>query len=157
MSPDCRTWKFSLSDRPPRLRRTSGWPALLRDHLTAAEGHRFSWGSFDCALFASDWVLLATGHDPAAGFRGRYRTANGARRQLRRLGTGYLWSTFGGLMPLQVPAGELQRGDIAAGRGAGGEQALGVVGLCGRRAWFPSIEGGIAAEALDTLTKGWRV
>lgn len=50
----------------------------------AAQG--FADGRHDCVLTVADWVSVCTGHDPAAPFRGRYRTALGRERLLRRLG-----------------------------------------------------------------------
>ena len=44
-------------------------------------------GQNDCALCVADWVMLATGcADPAGRLRGRYATALGRERLLRRLG-----------------------------------------------------------------------
>ncbi|RZJ19129.1 MAG: hypothetical protein EON91_02730 [Brevundimonas sp.] len=44
-------------------------------------------GERDCALTVADWVMTATGcPDPAAHLRGRYRTALGRERLLRKLG-----------------------------------------------------------------------
>ncbi len=50
----------------------------------------FAWGRNDCALLACDLVMAATGVDYAAPLRGRYRTAAGATRVLRRFAGGGL-------------------------------------------------------------------
>lgn len=60
----------------------SGLAAFLR----AGGARPFAWGVQDCCLWAADWVLAATGRDPAAGWRGRYLTALGAARLVTRRG-----------------------------------------------------------------------
>lgn len=58
----------------------------LSDYLRAAAGTPFVWGRADCSLFMADWVRACRGIDPAAPLRGRYRTARGAARHVRRHG-----------------------------------------------------------------------
>ncbi len=62
----------------------------LHDALSELRGRPFRWGQQDCALFACDVVAATTGVDYAAPFRGRYRTAAGAARALRRFAGGGL-------------------------------------------------------------------
>jgi len=52
----------------------------------AAAARPFFYGRFDCALFAADWGRELTGLDGAADLRGRYRTALGCARVLKREG-----------------------------------------------------------------------
>lgn len=54
--------------------------AFIRDGGARA----FAWGECDCCTWACDWVLERRGVDPAFRWRGRYRTALGAKRNLRR-------------------------------------------------------------------------
>jgi len=54
--------------------------------LRAAARADFAWGACDCALVMADWCRRARGIDPAARLRGRYRTARGALRAVRRRG-----------------------------------------------------------------------
>ena len=58
----------------------------LAGFLRASGARPFAWGVQDCCLWGADWVRLATGRDPAAGWRGRYRTAIGAARLVTRRG-----------------------------------------------------------------------
>lgn len=81
----------------------------------------FIWGENDCALFVANAVLAMTGHDIAAPFRGKYSTAAGSLRALKRYGSGDLKSTFDTLLPLK-PIGFARRGDVVMSDGA--------VGLC---------------------------
>lgn len=60
-------------------------PALAA-HLRAGAARAFAWGEHDCCVFACGWVKARRGVDPAARWRGRYRTAGGAARHLRRGG-----------------------------------------------------------------------
>lgn len=64
---------------------------LVRDRLvvetdaaieTAWTGSRLAWGLSDCALAIADIYRAALDVDPAAAFRGRYRTERGAKRIL---------------------------------------------------------------------------
>jgi hypothetical protein len=58
----------------------------VSEFLGRAASTPFQFGRWDCQLWLADW-LVASGHpDPAADFRGRYRTALGAQRLLNREG-----------------------------------------------------------------------
>lgn len=58
----------------------------LSAFLRAMGRATFAWGSCDCSLVAADWCRVRRGVDPAASLRGRYSTALGAMRHVRRLG-----------------------------------------------------------------------
>lgn len=62
------------------------WPDQLDIFNECQRTTPFEWGKNDCCLFAANWVALATGHDPAATYRGSYRSALGAARHLRKAG-----------------------------------------------------------------------
>lgn len=68
------------------VRRRPDWQSRLSACVQAALGTPFEWGRFDCALFAADAIHAMTDVDLAQGFRGRYSTATGASRILRRAG-----------------------------------------------------------------------
>lgn len=56
-------------------------------YLSWAARQPKAWGEFDCLQgFVSEWVRRQRGGDPAAAWRGRYRTAFGCDRLLRREG-----------------------------------------------------------------------
>ncbi|NNM75069.1 DUF6950 family protein [Enterovirga aerilata] len=65
--------------------------AELRAFITRGFGLPLTRGGSDCCLWPCDWIVAWRGLDPAAQLRGRYRTALGAERHLRRAG---------GLLPL---------------------------------------------------------
>lgn len=50
------------------------------------ENKTFEYGSADCALFGADVVEAMTGIDPAADYRGHYKTALGGLRAIRKAG-----------------------------------------------------------------------
>lgn len=62
--------------------RTHNWQSALAVTMAARSSTQFSWGTHDCCMFACDCVLAATGHDPASGIRGTYRSAAGAAEVL---------------------------------------------------------------------------
>lgn len=64
------------------MTRLEYWPQILADFIAAAD-RPFCWGTWDCGLLAADCVLAMTGVDIAAEFRGRYKTARGARKVMR--------------------------------------------------------------------------
>ncbi len=68
--------------------------------VAARRDRAFQWGTHDCCLFACDVIRDAGGMDYAAPFRGRYRTAAGAARALRRF--------LGPSSPKLRPAGLLE-------------------------------------------------
>tara|TARA_R110002124_G_scaffold173690_4_gene341324 strand:- start:16800 stop:17240 length:441 start_codon:yes stop_codon:yes gene_type:complete len=63
-----------------------GPPDGLARFLEVEAGGAFDWGGRDCWLLPADWIRCRHGRDPAAAWRGRYRTALGAARLIRRGG-----------------------------------------------------------------------
>ena len=93
-----------------RLTRRRDWQARLIDYLTAARARRFEPGRHDCALFAAGALEAISGEDPAASFRGRYKTETGGLRVLKRETGGGLEDRLATLLnPVSRPA----PGDIA--------------------------------------------
>ena len=67
--------------------RTDNWPILLAEAIDAARTRPFVWGKNDCPTFAFETRMRLTGcEDTAALWRGRYTTALGGLRVMRRLG-----------------------------------------------------------------------
>ena len=62
--------------------------ALLQDYLADQAMRTLRPGQHDCALFAAGWVERLTGRDPAAAWRGRYRTFAQGRALLAAEGLG---------------------------------------------------------------------
>lgn len=104
------------------MNRLPDWEARLSAYLAPLmDDAVFGYGLLDCALLVADAVLAMTGDDIAAPFRGKYSTAAGSARALKRYGAGDLKSTFDTLLPPK-PIGYARRGDVVMSDGA--------VGIC---------------------------
>lgn len=133
--------------------RVAHWECILADGLEAAQSQPFSWGTHDCATWAFDlrWGLTR-GEDVAAAWRGRYTTALGALRVMRRLGWPDLEAMGRDLLgaPLTTPL-LAQRGDLVLG---GEDPAFGV--CAGAKAVFLA-PGGLVSLPLVACPLAWRV
>lgn len=93
------------------MHRLPDWEARLAAYLEPLHARPFGWGRHDCCTFSAGAVQAMTGVDPMPEFRGRYATAIGSARALRRLGAGTLADTLDRKFGL-VPPSLAQRGDI---------------------------------------------
>jgi hypothetical protein len=93
--------------------RHDNWERALSCYLTECSNTAFAWGEHDCCLFAANTVLAMTGTDFAAPFRGKYSTALGSVRALKRYGSGDLHSTLIDVLGSPVPNLLAKRGDVA--------------------------------------------
>jgi hypothetical protein len=97
----------SLAPRKP------GWRSALHLEIERHRREPFSWeAGTDCAMFAADCVKAMTGTDPAEAFRGRYRSAEGALRAVKRAG----FSDLAGLaasVAEEVHPAKARVGDVA--------------------------------------------
>ena len=94
--------------------RIEHWERRLAAAIDAARARPFAWGLHDCPTFAFQTRMMLTGgEDVAALWRGRYTTARGGHRVMRRLGWGSLEEMGKSLLGEPRPAVLLaQRGDI---------------------------------------------
>jgi hypothetical protein len=95
------------------ISRASNWPTLLAEFIEERRAMPFAWGKNDCATFAADWVLKASGCDLAAPFRGRYHTPLGAMRMLKPAG-GVIGIAGGNGQLREIEPQRAGRGDILA-------------------------------------------
>lgn len=135
------------------MERVSNWETALADYLAPLMATaELKWGTMDCALFGAGAVLVMTGFDGAAAFRGKYSTATGSVRALKRYGAGSLEATFDAALP-ERPIGFARRGDLVMYDGA--------VGVCiGADALFMPREGdapGLVRIPRALWTKAWAV
>lgn len=134
--------------------RRHDWQARLDAVLRAAETRPFAWGRQDCALFACDCIAAMCGEDPAARFRGRYRTARGACRAIRRLGGARdLGDLATKALGAAIAPAFARRGDLAEVETDGGP-ALGIV-LGGVIALVAPE--GLVRVGVDRARRAWRV
>lgn len=134
------------------MRRLPDWRGRLAAHLAASAGRPFAWGRHDCAIFAADCILAMTGEDPAAPFRGRYRSFKGGLKCLRKAGfadhVALATARLEAVHPAYARAGDLAM--IATPDGA----ALGIVQ--GHRIYVLRPEG-LATVDLMQADRAWAV
>lgn len=133
--------------------RLPDWEDRLSAYLAAREKAEFRFGKMDCALFAAGAVEAMTGEDPAAQWRGRYRSHAGSVRQIRKAGHKSLVSLVSDIFE-EIPPAFARRGDIVADR-------AGSLGVCiGAAALFVGEEDGapglIRVGLIDWST-AWRI
>jgi cell wall-associated NlpC family hydrolase len=94
------------------MNKVPGWNASLNALIKERTNQPFVWGKTDCSMFISDATLIMTGQDPGKRFRGKYKTAIGSLKALKRHGSGDLKSTF--LAAFGEPIARLQatKGDL---------------------------------------------
>ena len=133
------------------LTRATDWAERLQQAIDAARDCTFEWGRHDCALWAADVVFAQTGVDYAARFRGRYRSAAGAQRQICK---------YGGLAVIvtralgePVPALQARRGDVVI---MSTDQGLSLGIAVDHNAAFVSMQG-LAFYPLDQCVQAWHV
>ena len=131
------------------MARRADWERRLAHWLEAHADARFAYGRMDCALFAAGAVEAMTGVDPAAAFRGAYRSAATSIRALKEIGAGSLEATVDSMFA-RIPAAFAQRGDLAMHDGSlgvviggdavfvGGEAGLSGLVRIARRQWSAS-------------------
>ena len=132
--------------------RVANWDAIGNDYLLSKREAVFEWGVCDCALFAADLVLLITGTDIAADYRGNYSDQVGAGAALREYGEGTLEATFDALFEA-IPVADGARFDLAFSQGS-----IGII--VGDEALFVGEEGGVSGLvriARASWDKVWRV
>lgn len=93
------------------MHRKPDWEARLAAYLEPLRARPFAWGLHDCCTFTAGAVEAMTGVDPMPEFRGRYRTAIGSARALRKFGAGTLEATLDTKFE-RVAATLCHRGDI---------------------------------------------
>lgn len=99
--------------------RNRDWTVRLNEVIKAASERPFSWGEFDCCLFAADCAVAVCGVDPAQAYRGTYKTEAGAKRALKKR-HGSLEGAWDAHFSRVAPA-FVQRGDIAMYEAPGGK------------------------------------
>lgn len=130
--------------------RNRDWTTQLAHTIKAATERPFSWGEFDCCLFAANCAVAVCGIDPAEQYRGRYTTETGAKRLLKKI-HGSLDGAWDACFQRINPA-FIQRGDVAM---YDGENGRGVAVFWAGEFWSVTEDGAgrIACEPLVV----WRV
>ena len=103
-----------------RAVRLSDWEPRLYAWFDTCATTPHDYGRHDCGLFVAGGVAAMTGFDFAAPFRGRYSTALGATRALRRHGGGDMAAVLTRALGDPVPRAFAHRGDIVRYNGVPG-------------------------------------
>ena len=139
------------------VERLPDWEPRLVTLLEGAAARPFVLGEWDCALFAAACIEAVTGIDGGATFRGRYKTAIGYQRVLRRAGFADLFTPFDALLGERVSPLFCGRGDIVSdGERVGVMWASGPL-FVGGAADDAGHEVGLVSGGLGALIWGWRV
>ncbi len=141
--------------------RAHDWPTRLLNQVEQARRTPFAWGVADCCLFACDCVQAMTGVDPAAWFRGRYRTRGGAMRALRAYAGGGLEATAQSIatdlgMP-ELPPALAQRGDVVLLSVPDCQPENLALGICLGGHHAAQGPQGVSAIPLAQAVRAWRV
>tara|TARA_R100000388_G_scaffold93140_2_gene77212 strand:+ start:495 stop:914 length:420 start_codon:yes stop_codon:yes gene_type:complete len=135
--------------------RVDNWQIAFAEEIS--KPRVFQWGINDCCLFACDVVKILTNIDPADTFRGKYSTALGAYKELKKQG-------FSGVLDVankrfaqnnwhQVSLALAQRGDVACAFFER-QHTLGVV--TGENAIFVGDNGYVNLPVQDCV-RSWRI
>ncbi len=134
------------------LVRREDWPERLAEALDRHASAPGAWGRSDCYMLAADCVLAMTGVEPWPQVRGRYRSASGAARQLRRHGFRSLEQALAAAFP-RVPVLRARRGDLGLVSTPDGPACVVVTGV---EATGKSMEG-IRRVPVSALLAAFRV
>lgn len=126
------------------------WTTRLHESIKAAQGRPFSWGEFDCCLFAADCAVAVCGTDPAEQYRGKYKTEAGAKRLIKK-NHGSLEAAWDACFA-RVPPAFVQRGDIALYQSPTGR----AVAVFWANEYWSTTDDGVARVACEPLAV-WRV
>jgi hypothetical protein len=127
---------------------------LLEQFIQQYRNKPFSWGQLDCCLFAANWIAMNSDDDMAASFRGRYKTALGAKRLLAKNGFKNVNAVAQAYLGESIAPLLLLRGDIALVSPPRSEPALGIV--AGHGVWVMTYEG-VMLVPMRLVTNGWRL
>ena len=135
------------------LRRVDHWERLLASEIDTARAKPFVWGVHDCPTFAFEVRMILTGgEDIAALWRGRYTTALGGARVMRRLGWASLEDMGCALLGEPRPGVLLaQRGDIVLA-----DTGLGF-GICNGASAVGMAPAGLVTVPLTSCRLAWPI
>ena len=135
------------------MARVDHWERLLASAIDTACVRPFVWGVHDCPTFAFETRMILTGgEDIAALWRGRYTTALGGERVMRRLGWASLEEMGCALL------GEPRQAVLLAGRGdiVLAETGLGF-GICNGATAVGMAPEGLVTVPLTSCRLAWPI
>jgi len=132
--------------------RSSDWPERLDEVIRNAKAKPFKWGEHDCCIFVSDCIEAMTGESFGKETRGKYSTAAGALKILKK--TEGVDGVYELAEKYLKPSVRVRRGDVV-GFNNDGDCLLGVA-VAGKAVFLTPIEG-IVVFKLESCEKVWRV
>ena len=133
--------------------RIDNWPSRLAEAVADAERTPFAWGSHDCGSFATDCERAITGgtlFDDVLG--GKYKTALGAARHLKRAGFVDIEALVADRL-LEIPVNFAQRGDWVVS-----DSDLGpVIGVMLGEVFVSPGDDGLIRQPRAFARRAWRV
>jgi hypothetical protein len=129
--------------------------AALTAFLLESYELSFEWGERDCGLWVAEWVKRVRGVDPGQSFRGRYKTAFGCARLVKRHGDLLRLATeaFAAAGLVKIEVGEAQPGDIACVDANRGQ----TLGLFVRNRVAMIVDRGIVSTSAYPVLRAWKV
>ena len=134
--------------------RKPNWPEILAAKIELARSKPFSWGTHDCCMFSADVVLAMTGTDYAEEFRGKYTTATGAAKALKKYGLGSIENSLTAKFGEPVHPFKASRGDVVLADAPTTYKALGV--CLGEKAVFAGKDGMVFLP-MNLWLCAWRI
>ncbi len=133
--------------------RIDHWECLLAAAIDTARVRPFIWGLHDCPTFAFETRMILTGgEDVAALWCGRYTTALGGQRVMRRMGWASLEKMANALLGEQRPSALLaQRGDVVLA-----DSGLGF-GICTGASAVGMAPAGLVTVPLTSCRLAWPI
>lgn len=142
------------------------WEQRLGALIEGGASRPYVYGKWDCVMFPVDAAKAVTGKDHGRGHRGKYSTAAGAARYLKKLGFDSPEAALDSLFA-EKPAGFAQRGDLVLCRTGSGDNpgvCMGAHALVVGVARSPASSGPPGAEVAglirvprDLWLKAWAV
>lgn len=97
--------------RKQRPGRKSDWEQRYNDYLASVVDKPHEYGSHDCLLHVANGIKAITGKDYGRGHRGKYNSALGAAKHLKKHKADSPEQYLDNLFP-EKPIGFAQRGDV---------------------------------------------
>jgi hypothetical protein len=136
-----------------KLKRFDDWPERLDKFFRANARTPFSWGVFDCCLFAADAIQAMTGTDLAAAYRGKYSSEEEAMALAGSI-QGVCESVTTEFNLVEVRPSFSQRGDLVVFQQAQ-NQLVGLIAL-NSLIIYPSATG-LSFSPRSAQLRAWRV
>jgi len=145
-----------------QIMRRRGWELALADVVAMHGDQPFEWGKSDCLTMVADAALAMTGIDPLADYRGRYKSARGAKGKMRQAGYAdvgeAIASQFGEVAPAMARRGDI--GLVETVRGTRRELAAVVIlgaNVVGKTVAAKGATAGLTTLGRDRLVRAFRV